>query len=106
MTSSNQAVAAALPESGAETAQGSLLPNVSATAQYGLLSDPAMGEQTSSGFKASYMNLPAWIVTFSGPGITLAPSLPPGDPNPPKGMHNEENLVVDAATGKVLIEFD
>jgi len=106
VTSPNQAISAALPVSGTQTAQGTVLQNVSATAQYGLFSDPAMGEQTSAGFKASFVNLPSWIVTFSGPGISLAPIVPSGDPHPPTGMHSEENFVVDDATGKVLLEFD
>ncbi|HZT95351.1 MAG TPA: hypothetical protein VFB34_00805 [Chloroflexota bacterium] len=106
----SQAISDATPDSQATASNGQLLSGVEATAQYGLFSDDAYGHGSTSsgGFQASYQNVPVWIVTFSGPGLSL-PSV--GGPRAPGGsgsssVHHEQNIVIDAETGAELLEFD
>jgi len=105
VTTVAQAITDALPTAGITTSVGDLDPNVGATAQYGLLATPAMGRQTAAGFNQTHVQMPVWIATFQGPGISIPQSQPSGDPQPAR-FHREENIVVDAVTGKALMEFD
>jgi len=109
--SQSQAIAAALQQTAAAS-NGQLLPGVSVSAQYGLFSDDVLGDRQPSGaFVLRYQNTPAWIVTFSGPGVNHGPMGGPrqgaqgSGQTPVTGVHHEENVVIDATTGSFMELF-
>ncbi len=79
---------------------GQLFPNVRVTAQYGMFSNDVYGPLNSSGqVQPRWQNIPAWIVTFAGPGVS-APSH-----GRIRVTRHEVNVVVDAVTGVCLQAF-
>jgi hypothetical protein len=75
-----------------------LLPNVQVSAQYALLTRARLGRQ----LWPYLQNRPAWVITFSGPGVVLSSSGPPGSP---RRVKHEMSVVIDAATGQYLMGF-
>ena len=85
-----------------------LLPNVQVSAQYGLFTSDHYEQRLPSGqLQLVLENRPAWVITFSGPGVVLYPIGPyrPG-PRPPLSdadAKHEVSVVIDAATGQYLM---
>jgi hypothetical protein len=76
---------------------------VQVSAQYTLYSDDRYGQKLGPGKVQPYLqNRPAWVITFSGPGVVLYPT----GPRPPgSGVHHEVSVVIDAATGQYLMGY-
>jgi hypothetical protein len=115
--SQSQAMSIALTHSvGATDANGQLLSGVHVEAQYGLLSQDRMARQGSDGIQhLLYRNVPAWVVTFSGPtvgGLAQGPALPKGIARSnairshTSTVVNTEAVVIDAQTGNCLMILD
>jgi hypothetical protein len=105
--SSAQAISAATANSAA-TINGNLMPDVQVTAQYGTFSDDALGQQLPSGqFQLEFQDTPAWLVTFSGPGLSLGPLGSPANSTvaPPSAPKHEQTVVIDARTGAYMESF-
>jgi hypothetical protein len=105
----DQAIRAAMDHTPAGVDQAhNLLPNVQISAQYGLFTDDHYGQRLASGQIQPYLqNRPAWVITFSGPGVVF---YPPGPhrrgPRPPlSGAKHEVSVVIDAATGQYLMGY-
>jgi hypothetical protein len=69
------------------------------SAQYGLFTDKHLLE-----------NRPAWVITFSGPGVNLFPHGGRPYPRGPRPLRSEDvkhevSVVIDAATGQYLMGF-
>ena len=80
-----------------------LLPNVQVSAQYSLYSDDHYGHRLASGqIQPLLQNQPAWVITFSGPGVVLYSSGPRGSP---RRVKHEVSVVIDAATGQYLMGY-
>jgi hypothetical protein len=80
-----------------------LLPNVQVSAQYGLFTDDHYGQRLASGQIQPYLqNRPAWVITFSGPGVVF---YLPGPAGSRPAVHHEVSVVIDAATGQYLMGF-
>jgi hypothetical protein len=100
----DQAIRAAMDTGLAGVDQAhNLLPNVQVSAQYGLFTRGRPGMQ----ILAYSQNRPAWIVTFSGPGVAFYGSggPPRPGPRPPREPKHEVSVVIDAATGHYLMGF-
>jgi hypothetical protein len=99
----DQAVATAVsasPAVGIASRAGHLLANVQAQGSYGTITLAHEGRRLASGqISPDIQGRPAWIIVFSGPGVLLGPSGPPGTTGP---VHHELDVVVDAATGQYL----
>ena len=84
-----------------------LLPNVQVSAKYGLFTADHYGQRLASGQIQSYLqNRPAWVITFSGPGVVFYGSggpYRPGPRPPLSGAKHEVSIVIDAATGQYLM---
>lgn len=79
-----------------------VLAGVQVTAQYGTFSDSNYGSRLPSGeLHAYYQNRPAWVVTFSGPGVMILPH----GPAPKGATHHEVSVVVDASTGQYMLGY-
>jgi len=74
-----------------------LLPNVQVSAQYGLFTKVRPGQ-----VQPYLQNRPAWVITFSGPGVVF--NLP-GPPGSLPAVHHEVSVMIDAATGQYLMGF-
>jgi hypothetical protein len=99
------AVSTALRFSGAGSSDGQLLPNVNVSAEYGLFSDDEYGSNQADGtFKPRYQDIPAWIVTFTGPGLNVYSSGPPSADGSQRVNH-EETVVIDGQTGNSLLDL-
>jgi hypothetical protein len=98
---------------------GKVLPGVQVTAQYGLFSNDHAAQRLPSGqMQLLFQDKPAWIVTFAGPGVVI-PSSGPGPQRPDttgsgstgtvvpseRPVHNEQNIVIDAATGEFVEDY-
>ena len=95
----DQAIRAAMDTGLAGVDQAhTLLPNVQVSAQYGLLTRARPGRQ----LWPYLQNRPAWVITFSGPGVVLSSSGPPGSP---RRVKHEVSVVIDAATGHYLMGY-
>ncbi len=100
----DQAVSAAMDAApaGVDHQARSLAPNVQVAAQFTLFSDDRYGQRLASGQVQPYLqDRPAWVVTFSGPGVQLHPH----GPRPAGSVHNEVSVVIDAATGQYLMGY-
>ena len=87
-----------------------LLPNVQVSAQYGLFTAKHLGQRLASGqIQPLLENRPAWVITFSGPGVVLYPIGPyrpgPRAPLSDADAKHEVSVVIDAATGQYLMGF-
>jgi hypothetical protein len=80
-------------------------------AQYGLFSDDTNSERLPSGrMRLLFQNMPAWIVTFSGPGIRIPPI---GGRRRTENVHpmhlrtlkSQESVVMNARTGAFIEDF-
>jgi hypothetical protein len=83
-----------------------LLPNVQVSAHYGLFTRGSPDRP----LWPNVQNLPAWIVTFSGPGVVIYGSGGPRRPGPrqplrPEDAKHELSVVIDATTGQYLMGF-
>jgi hypothetical protein len=82
-----------------------LLPHAKVVARYGIFSDDELSKRNAAGIiQPLYQNRPAWLVTFSGPGVVESPTGRCCGPSH-LGNHNEDNVVIDAATGKWLESY-
>jgi hypothetical protein len=80
----------------------SLRPDVDVNARYGIFSDDELSKRNATGdIQPLYQNRPVWLVTFSGPGVIEAATGRCCGPSH-LGNHNEDNVVIDAATGQML----
>jgi hypothetical protein len=80
-----------------------LLPNVQVSAHYGLFTNDHYEHRLPSGqLQLVLENRPAWVVTFSGPGVVLYSSGPRGSP---RRVKHEVSVVINAATGQYLMGF-
>ena len=96
--SREQAIRAAMDHSLVQVDQAhNLLPNVQVLAQYGLFTRARPGRQ----LHPNVQNRPAWVITFSGPGVVIYPS----GPAAPGSVHHEVTVVIDAATGEYLLGY-
>jgi hypothetical protein len=108
--SRDQAIRAAMDHTlaGVDVAHN-LLPNVQVSAQYGLFTNDHYGQRLASGQIQPYLqNRPAWVITFSGPGVVFYGSGGPYRPGPrpplrPEDAKHEVSVVINAATGQYLI---
>jgi hypothetical protein len=86
-----------------------LLPNVQVSAQYGLFTNDHYRQRLASGQMQPYLqNQPAWVITFSGPGVVFYGSGGPYRPGPRPPLSDadakhEMSVVIDAATGQYLM---
>ena len=96
------AVATALEHTAAADATHRLLANVSVSTAFGRLSDSHIARMTPTGKAPLFENVPAWVVTFTGPGLVIGSSGPIG--STPR-VHNEESVVIDARTGEWLFSY-
>ncbi len=75
----------------------------SIVASFGTFTDRELGKNPTSGQTRPFFERKAvWLVTVSGPGVQILSSGPMG------GVHtvnHEENVVIDALTGKFLESF-
>lgn len=87
---------------GVNHVSGAVLPEVTVTTQYTLFSDDRFGDRSPSGALNPFLqDRPAWLVTFSGPGVQDLPS----GPARPGAVHHEVTVVIDAATGQYLLGY-
>ncbi len=101
----DQAISAAIANTAGLADGGGLPSNVNVAAEYGSFTDTAMARPSPSGsLHLLYQNVPVWIVTFWGPGIT-AVSSNPSTPPPSSNGGSAEYVVVDASTGSYLLTF-
>ena len=78
-----------------------LIPGITVSEQFGLYSDDDFGPINSSGVvQPRYQSVPVWYVTFDG--LSLAPA---NGPSSDALNNHEEEVVVDATSGKVLDVF-
>ena len=79
------------------------------SAQYTLYSDDRYGQKLGPGKVQPYLqNRPAWVITFSGPGVVFYGSggpYRPGPRPPLSGAKHEVSVVIDAATGQYLMGY-
>jgi hypothetical protein len=106
----DQAIRAAMDHAPGVDRAHNLLPNVQVSAQYGLFTNDHYEQRLPSGqLQLVLENRPAWVITFSGPGVVLYPIGPyrPG-PRPPLSdadAKHEVSVVIDAATGQYLMAW-
>ena len=108
--SRDQAIRAAMDTglAGVDAAH-TLLPNVQVSAQYGLFTNDHDEQRLPSGHLQLVLeNRPAWVITFSGPGVVHCGSGGPYRPGPrpplrPEDAKHEVSVVIDAATGQYLM---
>lgn len=100
----DEAISSALPFSVARDQNGDLKPGVQISAVYGLVTNTFTRPLSPEGEAAPliYDHRPAWVVTFSGPGIVLTSQGPVGSL---VSVHNVMSIVIDAATGKYLFGY-
>jgi hypothetical protein len=82
---------------------GRLRDGVSMTAELGLFSDDQYATRLPSGaLQPHFQNVPAWLVTFGGPGLVLPNSGPRGGQ---PLVNHQETIVLNAATGEFLESY-
>jgi hypothetical protein len=98
-----QAIRAAM-DTGLAGVDRAHMSNVEVSAQYGLFTDDRYGQIVGPGrqIRPYLQDRPAWVVTFSGPGVVLSSHGPPGSR---RRVKHEANVVIDAATGQYLMGF-
>jgi hypothetical protein len=96
------AVATALEHTAAADATHRILPNVNVSTAFGRLSDSQIARMTPMGKAPVFENVPAWVVSFTGPGLVIGSSGPVGSAH---SVHNEESVVIDARTGEWLFSY-
>jgi hypothetical protein len=96
------AESAAMAHTGGAVA-GRLRDGVSMTAELGLFSDDQYATRLPSGtLRPHFQNVPAWLVTFGGPGLVLPNSGPRGGQ---PLVNHRETIVLNAATGEFLESY-
>jgi hypothetical protein len=94
-----EAVDSALKSSAARNAEGKLAAGVQVAASYGLFTDSQIRPLGASPSEALYQNVPAWIITFTGPGVNVYSV---GSRNSPTLVSHEQSVVIDARTGDFI----
>jgi hypothetical protein len=93
-----------MPLSRATHQGGQLNPGVQVSAVYGLVTDSKRRTMPSADGPGTliYDRRPAWVVTFTGPGVLV---MSHGPPTSPPMVHHEMTVVIDAKTGAYLFAF-
>lgn len=84
MISKEEAIAAAVPQTVGATTGDHLNPNIQVVPRFGLYSS------------TMFLSRPVWVVTFSGPGVTIYSH------GPTSAVAHEETVIVDGKTGDYL----
>jgi hypothetical protein len=78
-------------------------------AQYGIFNDDQAAHISATGQETLlFQDRPAWLVTFSGPGLVIQSNGSAGASGTSATalmVHHEQNVAIDAATGQALESF-
>ena len=101
VVSREAAVKTAISQSDAQRPVGTLAPDVQVSAQYGLFLD---GQTTGTPQRLMFQRVPIWLVTFSGPGLTILGVGAQGSSvSAGQGGKHAEDVVIDATSGKWIM---